>query len=320
MSITQLSQRNKKWKDIKLGWSDNTTIGSHGCLVTCLAMFWNSTPNIVNEWLKNNNGFINLNLVWWEHLPGFIWRGWTYKNDKVLETIDKYGACIVETDFNTNPKDGSHFVLFTGNKKLYDPWDRKEKATSSFPVYYGYAIIDPSKNPIKEGSMECLLYNNEIDKKTFEELVTKSSKYDEFNKAGYPFVAEVNELVSGLRKSIDDKNKELATAKETADQYRKTFNVLVADIASALGCRQDAVEIVTFAQEAGTKADELEDLQTAFAKLKNSSETTESELRAEIARLEALLKQENVLENAASHDLIKELLRRLLGILDLMKK
>jgi len=159
--MTPLSQRDDRWKNIKLGWSDDTTIGSHGCLITAISMLWNTTPDKVNEWLKNNNGYVNLNLVDWTKVPGFKWRGWSYNNAEILETIDKYGSCIVEVDFNTNPEDGSHFVVFTGNKKLNDPWDGKEKPTSSFSTFYGYATIDPSKNPLKGEQMsneleECL--------------------------------------------------------------------------------------------------------------------------------------------------------------------
>ena len=310
-----LSQRDKRWGNILLGWGD-VPIKDVGCLISCLAMLWDTTPDVVNEWLKNNSGYVNLNLIDWTKIPGFEWRGWTYDNNRVAETISKYGGCIVETDFNTNPKDGSHFVVFIGDKKLYDPWDGKEKKTSSFPVFYGYAIIDPSKSPIKGEIMtDCLLYNNEKDQKIYSGLVGDSSKYSEFAKKGYSTVADVNELRAGLNKSIDDKSKEIATLKTTAEEYRKTLNAFVSDIALALACRQDTIEILTFAKEAGEKAGELEDLQTAFASLKNNSETAHSELNAEIARLKALLAQKDVLSNAKLEDLLKEIVKRLLVIL-----
>src|SRR3989304_8771855 len=142
-----LSQNDSKWKSKKLGFS-NVSIGDFGCTLTCISMLWNSDPVTVNDWMKNNGGFADLNLIYWAKLPGFKWRGWTYENAKVKEAIAQYGACIVETDFNTNPKDGSHFVVAIGNGQIYDPWDGKQKALNSYPVFYGYAIMDPHASPI----------------------------------------------------------------------------------------------------------------------------------------------------------------------------
>lgn len=143
-----LSQRDNRWRLKRLGFS-NSTIGLFGCVVTCYGMVWDARVDDVNEYFKNNDCFVNLNLVYWAKTPGFIWRGWTYDNKKVLEAIEKYGFCIVETDLNDNPRDGKHFVVFIGNGMLYDPWDGKEKPVSSYKDFYGYVVIDPSKNPLK---------------------------------------------------------------------------------------------------------------------------------------------------------------------------
>lgn len=141
------SQNDPRWKTKKLGFS-NETIGNYGCLITAIGDMWDADPLVVNEWLKNNNGFLSLNLVSWTKLPGFIWRGWTYEDSKVKEAISKYGSCIIETDFNTNPKDGSHFVLAIGSGQIYDPWDGTKKPLNSYPTFYGYAIVNPMSNPI----------------------------------------------------------------------------------------------------------------------------------------------------------------------------
>ena len=143
-----LSQRDDRWRLKKLGFSD-VTIGLYGCVITCYAMIWDTDPIQVNEYFKNNDCFVGLNLVYWKMTPGFVYRGWTYDNDKVKEAIDKYGFCIVETDLNDNPRDGKHFVVFIGNGMLYDPWDGKEKPTSSYKDFYGYVVIDPLYNPLK---------------------------------------------------------------------------------------------------------------------------------------------------------------------------
>lgn len=142
-----LSQNNPEWKLKKLGFSD-VTIGSYGCVITCYAMLWNSDPVAVNDYFKENDLYVNLNLVYWAKTPGFVWRGWEYDNEKVKEAVSKYRGCIVETDFDDNPRNGKHFVVAIGNGKIYDPWDGKEKDFSSYNYVYGYVVIDPIKNPL----------------------------------------------------------------------------------------------------------------------------------------------------------------------------
>jgi len=62
------SQNDPRWKTKKLGFS-NETIGNYGCLITAIGDMWDADPLVVNEWLKNNNGFLGLNLVDWTKLP-----------------------------------------------------------------------------------------------------------------------------------------------------------------------------------------------------------------------------------------------------------
>jgi len=222
-----LSQRDKRWKNIKLGWSNNTTIGSHGCLITSLAMLWDTTPDKVNEWLKNNNGYANLNLVVWTKISGFEWRGWTYDNNKVKETIKKYGACIVETDFNTNPKDGSHFVVFVGNGKLYDPWTGREKSTSSFPVYYGYAVINPEKNPLKGGSMSKELEECMKDRKRFwkerDEVLKKLKEKQKVISSQASELTEIKKVKKELINEVDEMEEKNKKVEELREKWHKLY-------------------------------------------------------------------------------------------------
>jgi len=212
-----LSQRDERWSNEKLGFSTDTTIGSHGCLITCLSMIWGSDPVKINDWLKNNNGYAGLNLVDWTSLPGFEWRGWIYEDDKVKETIKKYGCCIIETDFNINPKDGSHFVVAIGNGKIYDPWDGKEKAFGSYKIFYGYAIINPLKNPVREATMvstpDWIIINSDnwIGILTYLEVTKKN-----------PILDDAKNVVAGIKARANDMEKQrgqaeanLVTAQET---------------------------------------------------------------------------------------------------------
>jgi len=181
-----LSQRDNRWRYKKLGWS-NVTIGGYGCLITCLAMMADLLPDDVNERLKNVVGYANLNLVIWdkikEAIPSleFEWRGWSFDNDKVLETISKYGSCIVEVDFDSTPRtDDSHFVLFVGNKKMYDPWTGKEEPTSKYPIIKGFVVIRKKGENMYESEdlKECLRQHSKL----VDECIAKGLKIKELEK------------------------------------------------------------------------------------------------------------------------------------------
>lgn len=156
-----LSQRDPKWSSIKLGTSRTTTIGSHGCTITVIAMLADLTPKEVNERLKKVKGYANTNLVIWskieEAIPWlrFTWRGYKYDNAKVLEAIKKNGACLVEVDFDNNARtDGKHWTLFTGNQKQNDPWTGNVTPTNKYSMKTGYATIEVIGNKESEDMPE----------------------------------------------------------------------------------------------------------------------------------------------------------------------
>lgn len=145
------SQRDKKWSGIKLGTSSSTTIGSHGCTITCVGMLANLPPDEVNKRLLSVNGYAETNLIVWDKIHAaipyltFEFRSYVYDNAKVSDAIKKYGGCLVEVD--GAPIGGSkHWVLYVGNQKLYDPWDGKEKPTSSYKTL-GYSTIQTLTPP-----------------------------------------------------------------------------------------------------------------------------------------------------------------------------
>ena len=139
--MTPLSQKDKRWGSLKLGFSD-TTIAQYGCTITALSMILGSTPDVVNERLKAVQGFAQGNLVIWakleEAFPGIkIKRVWSYDNADVLANVPNV---LVEVD--GKPIGGyRHWVVFIGNKKMIDPWDGKEKPTSSYPNPLSYCVI-----------------------------------------------------------------------------------------------------------------------------------------------------------------------------------
>lgn len=154
MSIKTLSQRDPRWRDIKLGFG-STTIGDYGCTCTSLAMLAGLTPIEVNNRLKSVNGYAgkNKNLIIWskinEAIPWleFEWRGYGYEPERIKSAQEKNGICLVEVDFDgivSTPND-RHWVAYKGNKKISDPWTWPViglEGTSKYPLWKGYSIIN----------------------------------------------------------------------------------------------------------------------------------------------------------------------------------
>jgi len=147
--MENLSQRDTRWKDIKIG-NSSSSIGAYGCTLTALAILAGTTPDVVNAYLSAVNGFLVDRIIWTklnETKLGLSFpdngRQYSYNDEAVRKAIELYKGCLVEVDFDgviATPND-RHWVLFIGDHKLIDPWDGKIKDTSSYPLLKGYAII-----------------------------------------------------------------------------------------------------------------------------------------------------------------------------------
>lgn len=75
-SFNWYSQNDERWKSEQLG-SSRRSIGSSGCVLSCLSMLLNAeasnqymTPDRLNEWLQKNGGYSGSNMRW--QIPGEI--------------------------------------------------------------------------------------------------------------------------------------------------------------------------------------------------------------------------------------------------------
>lgn len=244
--MVRYSQRDPQWAEIALGFTNNTTIGSHGCTITCIAMLAGITPAEVNERLKSVNGYAapkkdpsQKNLIIWakveEAIPWlkFEWRGYSYENDRVKAAIEKNGACLVAVNgsqIGGSTKDG-HWINFIGNKKAIDPWTGQEISTSQYPTT-GYAIINKTgEPPMAEG---CLLPNTEENRKKYEELVTKASWYDanhdrcsNLDEANKSLHEEIQNLEENIREATPlEETTEYLELQKLNQDYKRQFGVL----------------------------------------------------------------------------------------------
>lgn len=244
MNLTPLSQRDDRWKNIKLGFSSNTTIGSHGCTITCIAMWLsyyykkNITPVQVNERLKEVDGFANYNLVIWSKLkeafPGveFEWRGKSYDNSVVSDNL----PCLVEVD-GTRIGGTKHWVLYVGDKKMADPFYGNIKDTNYYTPT-GYAVLKFNGVPeeIEDTTykwLESLANENNVKPENIEgwirECIDKAKKQEADRQlliSCETIKKDMEKDAVALAKTLNERNEEvlkLTTDLESADKQIKVL-------------------------------------------------------------------------------------------------
>jgi hypothetical protein len=134
-----LYQNDEKWKNTKLGHS-NETIGGWGCLLTSVTMMlngmgYNETPETVNEKMKKSGGFQGAFFI--PSMLPYAYPNLVYKSMQPCESfpapvalIDAAVAAgkpvILQVDWNKQAGIQTHFVLVKEKKGddyvLYDPY------------------------------------------------------------------------------------------------------------------------------------------------------------------------------------------------------
>ncbi len=170
-----------------------------------------------------------------------------------------------------------------------------------------YGWLQPKGNPMS-GTVS-------LDKATFERLVTNSSRWDEVAKMGYSSATQIDQEVTQLKKAASDAKAAQKTEAERAESARKELNHLIAECAKALNTQQEPNQIVAALSKLDKQLDELDDLQQQFASLQLESGKQAEDMRAEIARLEALIKTSGSLSGATFEQLLAEFVRRIKNVL-----
>jgi len=289
--MTILSQRDTRWASKKIG-KTSKTIGDYGCTITALAMLAGLNPDEVNDRLTRVGGFQGALILWSkvkEAIPWleFEWRGYAYDNERVAEAINRNGGCLVEADFDglDNTRD-SHWVLFVGNQRLYDPWTGRESATSKYTKYTGFAVVNKAQEVPVEGEERV-----ELGKAKFEELVTKASKYDGFMAKGWESPGYVEQLLSEVRQSAQEAKDAQTTAEGKRDEAIKQMDNHLQTLADKdhLDTAIDWKEAEDKAKGYGKLQSDHEELQASTADDKKAWSITEQELKARIKVLEERL-------------------------------
>jgi septal ring factor EnvC (AmiA/AmiB activator) len=150
-----------------------------------------------------------------------------------------------------------------------------------------------------------------LDSATFEKLVTNSSRYDEFTKAGYTSPAEIQKQFDDYKKAIEDKNNLIDVLEVKADEIRKTLNSLITACAKALNTVQEVEQVKGALLLVEKQLDDLDDLQRNYGELQLHSAKQVEDLNVEIARLQEIIKQQGYLEGLTDYDFIRQILKDL---------
>lgn len=271
MQPVPLSQRDPRWSGLTLGESSHT-IGFQGCTITCIAMFYGLTPDLVNDLLKKADAYYPENendpfnpqkdLVWWTKLgqaiPGakFVYKYNQYNNDTVLQNI----PCLVEVNAASIGA-SRHWVLYIGNHQLIDPWDGKIKPTStydalSFVVLGGQYLRAPVSDTerfykgIDVTNVESLhaaidawydvargdIYVRKL------EVEEPLRHYREMQALGYTTIDDVTKVITDKDASILALQKEIAEVRDSNRQLAETVGGIEKQDSESVRLAQQALE------------------------------------------------------------------------------
>src|SRR5512145_909968 len=123
--LVNISQQDPRWKNINLGFSNDSTIGAYGCAMTSVCMWlsgfgYPETPDTLNANLKQRGGFVQDAIIW--SAVSTIYPKIRYKNlvlcrdtDAPLEVIAGAIAAgqpvILEVDSSPKPGLQTHWVV-----------------------------------------------------------------------------------------------------------------------------------------------------------------------------------------------------------------
>ena len=153
----------------------------------------------------------------------------------------------------------------------------------------------------------------ELPSSKFEELVTKSTRWEEVLKLGYTSAAQIKVDVENYKKDIKNLKEDVANEKARADAARAEYNKLLVAASKALNTVQEPVQVLSALEKLEADLNRLDDLERQYADLQVESGKEKEELRAEIERLKALVKTGDITEYKLE-ELLGEIIRRLTQI------
>jgi len=243
-------QRSDKWKDIKLGFS-NDTIGNSGCLLCSFANIAydcgkDTDPIKLNQIFKDKGLYMSDCLLT-DHAVNdafpdvkYIGTKWylTYPADLkyIREKLREGKIILAGIDFYpATAKEDWHFIRIIeevgSDFKIDDPWYAEQNQLLS--KYYGGAGRAIMKIMIYEGNISSDVC---ISKEVFEKLVTEGTAYNNFVNIGIKSIADIDKL----KQDIKDRNSYIEGQNAEIEQYKNHQ----LEIAKKLGVENDPPKII----------------------------------------------------------------------------
>jgi hypothetical protein len=232
------------YPNVILGYGTGT-IKQYGCTLACLSAVSGIEILKLHNMLKGTSfadsafAGASRNLIYWLRLAQYtngvikhVWRGYGYDESAINKAITKHGFCLVEVQ-NGSMK---HWIVALGNRKALDPLTGGEISTSKYPTWTGWSELE-----VKETMSETMM---QIKKTDFENLVTKSVRYDNFVSAGYKIVEDVIAVTSRLNSDIERLSKQNARLTEELAQCQKTGGAVITREAEVNGIKGEITGFV----------------------------------------------------------------------------
>lgn len=156
------NQRNPAWSGNRLG-NGSVTIGGYGCTISCIGMLAGEYPDEAERKMREVGGFSSSMVIWSkinEAFPNLVFeKRVRYCNwDEINGAVGNFGACLIEVDFDNNVRtDGRHWVVYTHDGMIYDPWTGEIKPRD-YNIVTGYSIIQTRVNmlPLSDRSIHVI--------------------------------------------------------------------------------------------------------------------------------------------------------------------
>lgn len=247
LDVPILGQRDSRWASILLGYNTSTyTIGSHGCLVTSLSMLIGKTPDQVNQILKDNGGFLAGGglFIWGKASVLGLTCQYTSSSysgpvtdlgvTKAKEYLDQGFPLIAEVDFNpATVAEEQHYVVVVGYDGedfiMNDPWT---KDRVSMDKYGGFRRAIVQFRVYDKRFQETTLNPTvQVDSKVFENLVRKSTAWDnvykKLNVSDSETIVQANlDKMIGYEDIIGQRDKALSDAQSKLTDLKNQLDAL----------------------------------------------------------------------------------------------
>lgn len=197
-------------------------------------------------------------------------------------------------------------VVKDGDQDFFSGFDQNWNGRQAHLVSHNYENIEGFLAP-KETMADTI----QLDKATFEKLVKNSTAYDSLVAEGISQPQDIQKM----RDTTNEYRTQMEKAQQEAKACRDELTLMKQEVAGKLGSTQDLPRILGAIDEIIGTMDQLTRKAKDSDEAIRQYEVTVMDLKAEVARLQLLLKANNSLSQASMYEMLLELFNRIVKIL-----